>query len=138
MRIHPWGGTYIVAVDVGIGFLHVVAIFLDGMAESYDVVVGMVAHLVALGLYTFEEFGILTHVVAHHEEGGLGVELLECLENEWGSLGDWAVVESQVYCPFVTVHSPVGFRVEPAEIDGWLLDDHLIIPETFLPWHDIG
>jgi hypothetical protein len=85
-----------VAVDVGIGFLHVVAIFLDGMAESYDVVVGMVAHLVALGLYAFEEFGILTHVVAHHEEGGVYAVLTEYIEDKGGSLGDWTVIEGQI------------------------------------------
>ena len=67
--------TDIMALDIGIGLLHIIAVFLDGVGESLNVVVGMITHLMALGNDTLIEFGVLPHVIAHHEEDGLGIKL---------------------------------------------------------------
>ena len=120
------GWSHVVAVDIGIGLLHVVAVFLDGVGEAYHVVVGVVAHLVPLGDDALVEFRMFAHVVAHHEESAFHPERLQRVEDKGCCLGDGTVVEGQVDCLLVTVHSPVGFRIEPAEVDGGLLNKHLL------------
>ena len=131
---HPsMGRTHQTGVDIGIGLLYVIAILLDGVGESLDVVVGVITHLMALSDNAFIEFRILAHVVADHEEGGLGSKLLEGIEDKWCCLGDGTVVEGQVDGLLVTVHSPIGFRIEPAEIDGWLFDKHFPTLLLLLP-----
>ena len=114
-----------VATDVSIGFFDVVAVFVQGMAEAADVVVCVVSDLMTIIDDLLIEFGVFTDVVADHEEGGVYAMLLEDLQDEWCGLGDWAVVEGEVDCTFATVHSPECLWVEPAEIDGGLLYDHL-------------
>ena len=48
-QTHPtMGRTNVVAVDIGIGFLHVVTVFLDGVGEADNMVMGVIAHLVTL------------------------------------------------------------------------------------------
>ena len=122
---HPAvGRTHVVAVDIGIGLLHVVAVLPDGMAQTDNVVVGVVAHLMAFIDNLLIELRVLAHVVAHHEECCLYAVLPEHVEDEWRCLRDGAVVEGQVDCLLVTVHPPVGFRIEPAEVDGGLLNNH--------------
>ena len=120
------------AVDIGIGLFHIVTVFLDGVGEAHDVVVGVVAHLMTFSDDALIEFRVLTDIVAHHEERGLGSERLQRVEDERRSLRDGTVVEGQIYCLLVTVHSPIGFRIEPAEVDGGLLNKHLL---TLSPFH---
>ena len=125
---HPAvGRTEEVALDVGIGLLDVVAVVMERMAEPADVVVGVVAHLMAFVQNLLIEIGVLPDIVAHHEEGGLDAKLAQRLENERGRLRDGTVVERQIDRTFVTVHSPVGSWVEPAQVDGWLLNNHGLI-----------
>jgi hypothetical protein len=113
-------------VDVGIGFLYVVAVLMDGVGETLYVVMGVIAHLMPLGKDTLIKLRIFTYIVAHHEESGLHPEFLESVEDERGSLGDGTIVKGQIDCLIVTVHSPIGLRVEPAEIDSWLLNKHIL------------
>ena len=116
--------SHVVAMDIGIGLLDVVAVLVDGVGDTLDVVVRMVAHLMALGQDTFVELRVLPHIVAHHEEGGLGVKLLQCVENKGCSLRYGAVVEGQIDGLLVTVHSPVGLWIKPAEVNCRLLYKH--------------
>ena len=95
------------------------------MAEALDVVVGVITHLMTLSHDTLIEFGMLAHVVTHHEESCLRVKLSERVEDEGCSLGDGPVIEGQVDGLLMMVHSPIGFRIEPAEINGGLLYEHL-------------
>ena len=60
------------------------------------------------------QFGILTSVVANHEERSLDVIALQHVQDEGRGFGYGTVVERQVHCPFVTVHTPQRFRVKPA------------------------
>ena len=126
-QTHPtvWR-TYIVAVDVGVGLLHVVAVFLDGVGETDHVVVGVVAHLVAFIDDALVELRMFAHVVAHHEERGLDAERLEGVEDEGRSLGNGTVVEGQIDGLLVTIHSPIGFRIKPPQVYGGLLNKHRI------------
>ena len=66
----------------------------------------MVSHLMPFIEDTLVKVGILAHVVAHHKESSLDAMFFEYIKNERSGFGDWAVIESQVNCPFVTVHSP--------------------------------
>ena len=123
--------SHVVAMDIGIGFLDVVAVLVDGVGDTLDVVVRMVAHLMTLGQDTFVELRVLAHIVAHHEEGGLGAKLLQRVENKGCSLRYGAVVEGQIDCLLVTVHSPVGLRIKPAEVNCRLLYKHLLFTFHF-------
>ena len=110
------GRTHIVAMDIGIGLLHIIAVFLHRVAQTTQVVMGVVAHLMALCQDTGIELRVLTYVVAHHEEGGTGAIGLQGVEDEGGSLWDRAVVEGQVHCLHTTVHTPVCSWIEPTKI----------------------
>ena len=126
-QTHPAvGRTYIVAVDVGIGFLNVVAVFLDGVSEPDHVVMSVVAYLVTFIDDALIELGMLAHVVTHHEECGLDTERFESIEDEGGSLGNGTVVEGQIDSLLVTIHSPIGFRIKPPQVYGGLLYKHLL------------
>ena len=85
-----------VGVDVGVGLLDVVAVLVERVAYAADVVVGVVAYLVALVDDALVEFGVLAHVVADHEECGVDAVLAQCVEDEWRSLRDWTVIEGQI------------------------------------------
>lgn len=41
-------GAYQVSMQIGIGFLHVIAVFADAMTEPADMVMGVVANAVSL------------------------------------------------------------------------------------------
>ena len=94
------------------------------MANTADVVVGVVAYLMAFRLDAFKEFWIFTYIVAHHEECRLHTMLLQHVEDEGRCLRDGAVVEGQIDGLLSTVHSPIGFRIKPTEVDGGLLNNH--------------
>ena len=112
-------------MDISIGLLHIVTIFLDGVSEAYNMVVGMVASLMTLGNDALIEFRVLAYVVTYHKESGFCSEGLQRVEDERCCLGDGTVVEGQIDGLLVTVHSPIGFRIEPAEVDGGLFNEHL-------------
>ena len=91
---HPAvGRPHEVAAYVGVGLLHVVAVVVQRVAESADMVVCMVAYLMAFVDDAPEEVGIFPHVVAHHEEGGLDAVVAQRVEDEGCRLGNGAVVE---------------------------------------------
>ena len=80
---HPTvGWTHVVAVDIGIGLLDVVAVLVDGVGEALDVVVRVIAHLMPLSKDTVVELRVLPYIVAHHEESGFGIESLQGIENK--------------------------------------------------------
>ena len=95
------------------------------MTEATDVIVRVVAHLVPLVQHALVELRMLAHVVAHHEEGGLDVVALQRLENEGRGLRYGTIVESQIDDLLVMVHTPQSPWIEPAQVDGWLLYNHL-------------
>ena len=95
---HPAvGWTEQVTLDVGVGFLHVIAIFVERAAQAADVVMGVVSYLVSFVEDALIEFRVFTDVIADHEEGGMDAMLLQCVEDKRSSLGDWTIVEGQVY-----------------------------------------
>ena len=66
----PWGAEQL-GVDELVGLVGVAQEGLAAVAEPSDVVEGVVAEPVSASGYLVHEFGVLTHVVAHHEERGL-------------------------------------------------------------------
>ena len=69
---HPAvGWTYQIGMEIGIGLLYIIAIVADGVTDTTDVVVGMVANAMALADHSLVELRVFAHIVAHHEEGGL-------------------------------------------------------------------
>ena len=90
---------------------HVVTVFLDGMTDATDVIVGVVTHLMPLRLDALIQFRILPDIVAYHKERSLRPVFFENVEDEGRCLWDGAVVEGQIDGLLVTVHSPIGFRI---------------------------
>ena len=117
-------------VDIGIASLRIIAVFMQRVTESAHVVMSVITHLMTSVDNLLIEFRIFTHIVAHHKERGFHVELLECLENKRCSLGDRTIIEGQVNCLLMTVHSPKCFGIEPTQIDGWLFDNHGLVAEV--------
>ena len=71
-QAHPtMGRTHQSTVDIGVGLLHIITVFLDGMSQAADVVMGVVAHTMSFVQYLLEQLGILPDIVAYTEEGGL-------------------------------------------------------------------
>ena len=118
------------AVDIGIGLLDIIAILLNGMSQSANMVMRVIANLVSLTDDTVKEIRVFAHIIAHYEKGGLRLECLEGIENEWRRLRDGAVVEGQIDGLLVTVHSPIGSRIEPAEVDSGLFNKHILLFES--------
>ena len=57
------------------------------MLECPQVVERVVTHLMPLVNNLLEQFGVFSHVVAHHKESGLGIEVAQCLQDE--RRGEW-------------------------------------------------
>ena len=89
-----------------VGTLHIVNICLGNMLEASKMMIGMIAHLMALRNNTSVEVGILAHIVSYHEESGVYPKLFQCLQNERRRLRYRSVVKREIYRTFVAVHSP--------------------------------
>ena len=85
---------------------------------------GVVADAVSGIHHLLEYLRIFPDVIPHHEECGLNAIVGKNLQNEWCSLGDGTVVEGQINCLLMTVHSPCGSWIKPAQEYCWLLDNH--------------
>ena len=107
-----------------VGTLHVVQVGVGGVLEASQVVVGMVADAVPALHHLLEHIRMLADVVAHLEEGGLDVMLVQQVQYPWRHLGDGAVVESQVDFLLRGVHPPEGAWIELAYYVRRLLDEH--------------
>ena len=83
-------------------------------------------HLMAVGHYGVIQLRVLVHIVAYHEERGLGAVAAERVEYEWRRLRYRTVVKRQIYCTLVLVHAPDGLRKEPTQPEGRLLQYHCI------------
>ena len=100
------GRTDKVGMQIGIGLLDIIAVLTDGVREPSDVVVGVIADAMPLVDDTLVELGILTRIVAHHEEGGLDAIALQHVEYPGRGLRNRPVVEGQIDGLLVTVHTP--------------------------------
>ena len=70
------------ALDIGIGLLNIITVFLDGVAQSADMVVGMITHLMAFRHDALIELRVFAHIVAHHKESGFCSKLFQRVENK--------------------------------------------------------
>lgn len=89
------------------------------MVESMvsDAVSALLDHLVNLGM--------LPHIVAHHEKGGLDTVMVQYIEHPRRYFWDRPIVEGEINGANVLVHSPECQRVEPSEPFGGLFDKHI-------------
>ena len=76
------------------------------MLESANVIEGVITYAMTCLYHLTVHLGMLAHIVAHHKEGGLDALVGKHLKDKRRSLGDWAVVEGEIYSLLVTVHSP--------------------------------
>ena len=76
-------------------FLHILRRFLSRQLIQFLVVVGMVAHLMALGSHARHDIRVLHHLTAHHEEGGVNAPLLQAVQQLGRAAGRRAVIEGQ-------------------------------------------
>jgi len=109
-----------VGVDEFVGFLHIIIICNDVVAQGTHVVVGVVAHLMPLLHYATVEVGITLHILAHHEEGCLDAKLPEGVENEGRGLRYGTIVKGEIYRMFLWIDAPESLGVYPPEPFGWL------------------
>ena len=96
------------------------------MLEGSQVVVCVIAHLMALFQYLLEQLRVAPYVVADEEEGCLDVKLAQRFQQKRRTLRNGSVVERQVYCMLVGIHSPEGSRIEPSQPSCRLLYKHRI------------
>ena len=107
VEAHPaMGRTHEVGLQVGIGFFYIVAVFVDGVTETADMVVRVIADAVSFINDTLVQLGVFPGIVANHEKGCLDAIALQHVENEWRGLWYRTVIEGQVHRPFVAVHTP--------------------------------
>ena len=94
--LHPsvWR-TEEVGFQVDIGLVDISHVRADAMAQSANVVKGVVSQPVSACLDHFEHFGMFANVIAHHEKGGLDAVMIEYVENPRRYLGYRAVVKGQ-------------------------------------------
>ena len=116
-------------LNEAVGFVHVPYIIF-GMHQPGDVVVGVVAHTVPTSFHLFEEFGILPHVVAHHEESSLHSVLVENVKNPRRGFRNGSVVEGDIHCLLLRVHSPDGTGIEPSHPLAWLFNNHFPLSQV--------
>lgn len=94
------------------------------MAQTADVVEGMVAQSMPTRFDHFEHFGVFADVVTDHKEGGLDAIMVEYIEHPGSYFGNRSVVKGEINGSFVLVHPPKGIGIEPAEKPGGLFDNH--------------
>jgi hypothetical protein len=102
-----------VGVDYLVGLLYIIIIGNNIVAQRTYMVIGMVAHLMALIEYAAIEVGMAHHVFAHHEEGGLGTILLEGIEDERCGLRYGPIVEGEIYRVLLWIDAPECLGVYP-------------------------
>ena len=96
--------------EVGIG-----QVAAAGMSASADVVEGMVAYGVPIVHHHLEDFRILTHIVAHHEEGGLDALMFQQAEHPRCDQRDGAVVEREIDGLLLRIDAPKCLWIQAAE-----------------------
>ena len=80
------------------------------LSSPLQVVHGMVAVGVAAPFDFLKHFGVLSHIVADHEEGGFDVVAVKHVEHPRRLLGDRAVVKSEIDDLFSPVeYTPYSF-----------------------------
>ena len=84
------------------------------MLQSSQMMKCVVAHLVASIHNLLVQFGVAAHVIAHHEEGSLGIKLLQCFKDERRGLRNGPIVEGQIHGLLGGVHSPGCIRIQPS------------------------
>ena len=114
-------------VDEFIGLLHIIIICDDIMLQAAQMVVCMIAHLMALVDDALIEFGIALDILSHEEEGSLGVKLLERIEDEGCRFRYGTIIEGEIYRMLLWIDSPECFGVYPPKPFGWLFYQHLFI-----------
>ena len=77
-------------------FLDVSQIFCLGIANSFEVVVGMIAHGVSGFYYPSEDIGVLVDILPYHKEGSLYLISVKDLQHAWCDLGNGSVVKGEI------------------------------------------
>ena len=114
-------------MDELVGFEGVDDVGSGPVFERPQMVVRVVAHLMAFGHNAVVEFRMLSHILAHHEESCFHAVMIERVENEGRGFGNGAVVEGEVNGLLAGVHSPRGLWVEPSQPFGWLFYNHSFV-----------
>ena len=109
-----------IAMQKGVGTIHIVYILLRIGKKALLVVEGVVAYAMT-GIDHHAKFvGEFMHIVAHHEEGRLHIVTVEHAQHPRGNLGDGPVVKGQVHRLFIGIYSPDCLRIQSSE-KGWYL-----------------
>ena len=82
------------------------------MLERAKMVKRVIAHLMASANDFVKQCRVLSHVVTHHKESGLGIKRVERIQDERRCLGDGTIVESEINSTFLRTHPPQGVGIE--------------------------
>ena len=115
LPFHPAvGRTEEVGFQIDVGLIDVAHITADAVAQTADVIEGVVAETVSRGLDHFKFERMLAYIVANHKESGLDAVVVEHGKHPRGHLGYGAVVEREIYGTLVRIHPPQRVGIEPA------------------------
>ena len=118
--------THQIGMQISIRLLHVITVFADAVAEAADMVVGMITDTMSLANDTLKQLRIFTGIVTDHEEGRLDIIMPERVEDKRCGFRDRTVIEGQIHCLLVPVHSPCRPGIKPAQPHTRLLDNHIL------------
>ena len=114
-------------VDEVVGLDYILQIFVMRMSESAYVIEGMIAQTMSVRTDKFEQFGVLPHIVAYHEEGSLDTIAVESINQPRSGLGDRTIIEGQIDCLLRGIHPPYRAGIKPAQPLAWLFDYHTLL-----------
>src|SRR5690606_17912211 len=86
-----------VFLHLSLRFFHILHIFGSVGFPSIQMIKSVVAHGMAFGKYSSENFGMLFYVFAYAEKCGFCVVFLQFIQNPRRYFGDGAVVKSKIY-----------------------------------------
>ena len=88
------------------GFLYIGHIILCPESDTLNMVEGVVAHFMSPVKHHLVDFRVLAYIVANTKEGGLYTIFVESIQNPRGNLGNWSVVEGEIYTLLLGGNSP--------------------------------
>lgn len=113
-------------MDEAIGLVYIPYI-TTGAHVELNMIVRMVTYAVATTLDFFEEFGMFSHVISHHKEGGFDAVMIERIENPRSGFGYGTIVESEIDGALVGIHTPNGAGIKPSKPFAGLFYNHSVL-----------
>ena len=119
--------------DEGSGLLNVAEVVARPIAQTLDMIKGMIAHTMSPFDDHPENLGVFADIIAYHEESSLHAIAIQNIKNPRRNLGNRSVVESQVNTFGRCGKMPKRMREKKAIKGGGLFDKHNICKKLHSP-----